>query len=689
MAHVDAVIRKTHVTVEYAHKFYEDIPGSSVYWVNAGSAAQFELSYRHIAKNLHIDMKGLGDRSVVETVFHALRQDNSGYWIMIVDGMDDSDNLVATEPAIAGRRLLDFVPKTPFARILATTRSQDLAMQMVNQNNTHIIEVPALNDDDASLILLGKPTSDKAKRKAAVTIANHLGNSAGAIIMVHLFHKSAMKSGLRAYMETISKPKATLKPDQMTMHAWTLLYEKVKKEQDADAHLLCLMGSIEVQCIPSSFFKRSELFDQLPRLVKSGMVEPSSDNRVHTITTTIRRCIHKKLEKSKERNMIEVQALHIMCERFAETEEDKSDLIPCALAVLRFQPTSKEARKNLATLEHRVGSYYDSQGYYREALNHFKECLKLCEGGPGEHRDLAEQAKKAIEKTNSQMALSSKTRSAMKKPADHQTEKGKIDFKQLAKGDWKDRPDMVEQASNFANSQLLQGGKEGPQEALQLYQRVLDWCKEKYGETDIDTGRRQYNLALAHEEVGEYDKAATLYQSAAQIFEQHLGADHPELLRILAALACLFCRQGRLEEAQSVFNVVLPVQQRVLGLDHPETLVTRQNIAMMLESMGKVEAAGDELEEVLAVQARLLGCDDPAVLRTYCSLAMNYRLRGRFEEAEKLFAETLRTQKKLLGENHRDTLMTKLMRKEFQHQAGKKSRAPALDKQKRGLPVVS
>ena len=682
-------LRKTHVAVEYAHKFYENIPGSSVYWVNVGSAAQFELSYKHIAKNLHIDVKGLGDKSVVETVFHALKRDNSGYWIMIVDGMDDSDSLVATEPAIAGKRLLDFVPKTAFARILATTRSQDLAMQMVNQKNTHIIEVPALNDDDASYLLLGKHTSDKAKKKAAVVVANSLGNSAGSITMAYLFQQSAVKTGLKAYMESISQPKASSKPDQMAMRAWTLLYEKVKKEHDADAHLLCLMGSIEVQCIPSSFFKRSELFDQLPRLVKSGMVEPSTDNRVHTITATIRRCIYKKLEKSKTRNTFEVQALHIMCERFAETDEDKSDLIPCALAVLRFQPTSKEARANLATLEHRVGSYYDSQGYYREALNHFKACLKLCEGGPGEHGDLAEQVKKAIEKTNSQMPLSSKPGSATKNSKDHQTEKAKIDFKQLSKGDWEDRPDMVEQASNFANSQLLHGGKEGPQEALQLYQRVLDWCKEKYGETDIGTGRQQFNLALAHEEVGEYDKAAALYQSAAQIFEQHLGADHPELLRILTALGCLFCRQGRLEEAQSAFNMVLPVQQKVLGLDHPETLVTRQNIAMMLESMGQVEAGGDELEEVLAVQARLLGCDDPAILRTYCSLAMNYRLRGRFEEAEKLLAETLKTQKKVLGENHRDTVMAKLMRKEFQHQARKKSKAPALDKQKRGLPVVS
>ncbi|RYP86818.1 hypothetical protein DL770_004851 [Monosporascus sp. CRB-9-2] len=666
---------KTHIAVEYAHKLHIERPGFTIYWVNAASAAQFELSYKHIAKSLHLDMKRLRDGNVIEAVFDTLRRDVSGYWLMVLDGLDDDTSLKATEPSITGRSLLDFVPQTPLARVLATTRSEPLAMRMVNHKPRYIISVSKLNDDDASFLLLGRHTSDKMKKKLALAVAKALGSSAGPLTMAYLYRRSAEMT-LKGYMDKVASPNSPVTPDRVTMRAWCLLYEAIKNENTEDANLLRLIGSLEIQSIPSGFFERTQLFDQLPRLVQSGMVEPSADERVYTVTPIVRKCVRKRLAKTREKESVEVQALSIMCDKFdkfAEKDHDISELLPCALAVLKFRPTSTEGKRYLATLENRVGNYYAYLGYHLLALERLERCLRLRKEDPNKKDNLIDETVRDINKVKSQLALprSKSETSANTGTTAHQEYEVERELKKLEKPDGQDQTDIIRKVSDYATLQLVQGDEKSSKKAVALYQRVLDWCKQNYGEDSIDTGRRQYNLALAYDEVGEYDKAAALYQSAAQIVEQHLGPGHSELLRILGALACMYCRQGRLGEAQKAFNVVLLGQQKVLGSDHPDTLVTRQNIAMMLESMGQVDDAGDELEEVLSIQVRLLGCDNPATFRTSCSLAMNYRLRGLLEDAEKLFTATLENQKRLLGENHRDTAMTELMRKELLHQTGK------------------
>ncbi|RYP60580.1 hypothetical protein DL771_010471 [Monosporascus sp. 5C6A] len=664
---------KTHIAVEYAHKLHIERPGFTVYWVNAASAAQFELSYKRIAKILHLDMKRLGDGNVVEAVFDTLRRDASGYWLMVLDGLDDDTSLNATEPSITGRSLLDFVPKAPLARVLATTRSEPLAMRMVNHKTRYIIDVPKLNDDDASFLLLGKHTSDKMTKELALAVAKTLGRCAGPLTMAYMYRQSA-KVTLKNYMDEVAPPNSPVKPDQGTMRAWRLLYKAIQKTEDAN--LLRLIGSLEVQSIPGCFFERSQFSEELPRLVRSGMVEPSADGRVFTVTPIVRKCVQKRLTKTREKESVEAQALFIMCgkfDKFAEKDQDISELLPCALAVLKFRPTSAEGKRHLATLENRVGNYYAHLGYHLLAQKHLERCLRLLKKDPDKKGDLVGETRRGIERVKGQLDLS---KSKSETPVNtgttaRQKNEAERELEKLEKPDGQDQTDIVRKVSDFATSQLAQGDEKASKAAVALYQRVLDWCKKNYGEDNIDTGRRQYNLALAYDEVGEYDKAAALYQSAAQIVEQHLGPGHPELLKILGALACMYCRQGRLDEAQKAFNVVLVGQQKVLGSDHPDTLVTRQNVAMMLESMGQVSDAGDELEEVLSVQVRLLGCDDPATLRTSCSLAMNYRLRGLLENAEKLFTATLESQKRLLGENHRDTAMTKSMQMEFLGRTGK------------------
>lgn len=659
------IFSKTHVAVEYAHKFHRENPNAHVHWVNAGSAAQFELSYKRIAETLHMSREKKSNADVVEAVYDTLSQEVSTEWLMVLDGLDDKTNLSVS---YAKTSLLDFVPKPPLARILTTTRSKTIAMQMVKQTPKFVVDVPSLKDDDASFLLLGKDTTDVNKKKRAIEVANVLGGSAGTITMAHLYYQIA-KITFKSYKEKVCLSPSPAKEELNTMRAWRLLYDLVKEENTEAARLLLLIGSLNVQSIPKPFFEKLTLSDLIPLLVKYGMVEPSADGRVFTVTALVRRCVRMYVIEEKEKNLIEEQALSVMCDKFKAEEYHTADvLLPCALSMLKFKPVSAESKRNLAALHSRVAQYYAHSKQHRLAVGHLEKCLSLYEKDPQKNKVLIEETRQALERERSNEKLDANGDEKAQLKLETRMADRKKELLEIEKSAGKDDSDAIRKASDFATFQLMHGEKRGSQETIELYQRVLDWCKDKYGEDNIDTARRQYNLAIALDDKGEYEKAATLYLSASKTVERRLGSDSPELLRIIGNLACMHCKQGNLEEAQKAFRIVLLGQQTKLGPDHPETLVTRQNIAMMLGDMGQVDAAGAELEKVLSVQTRLLGYDNPATLRTACSLAMNYGMRGSLEDAEKLFGETLEIQEKQLGKKHRDAAMTRMMSAELLQQ---------------------
>ncbi|XXG99884.1 NAD-dependent isocitrate dehydrogenase [Hypoxylon texense] len=663
---------KTHIAVEYAHKFHREHPGARVHWVNAGNAAQFELSYKRIAETLHISKERTRNANIVEVVYDTLEQDVGSQWLMVLDGLDDNAKLEVTDGSYTKTSLLDFVPKPVLARVLTTTQSKTMAMRLVKQNTKYVIDVPTLKDEDAAFLLLGEVTSDAAKKKRALEVTKELGSSAGTVTMAHLYHQIA-QSSLKSYMEKVCLSPSSAKERTSTMRAWRLLYNLVKEKHTEAARLLLLIGSLDVQSIPTPFFERLELSEQIPILVQYGMVEPSADSRVLTVTDLVRRCVHTFVTEEEESNLIEEQALAVMCNKFKDEEYHTADvLLPCALSMLNFKPVSIESKRNLATLHSRVAGYYANWKRHRLAADHLERCLFLYQEDPQKNEVLIEETRQALhrERSNSELNANGDERKALVKAETlvDRIANRKRELLELEKSAGRDHPDTIRKTSDFATFQLMNGEKRGSEETIELYRRVLDWCKDKYGEDNIDTARRQYNLAIAFDDKGEYEKAAELYRSASGIVEQHLGPNSPELLRIIGNLACMHCKQGHLEEAQKAFRIVLLGQQKALGPDHPETLVTRQNIAMMLGDMGQVDAAVVELEKVMSVQVRLLGYDNPAALRTACSLAMNYGLRGSFEDAKKLYGETLEIQEKRLGETHRDTTMTRLMLAELLQQ---------------------
>jgi tetratricopeptide (TPR) repeat protein len=77
----------------------------------------------------------------------------------------------------------------------------------------------------------------------------------------------------------------------------------------------------------------------------------------------------------------------------------------------------------------------------------------------------------------------------------------------------------------------------------------------------------QTGLYLA--ERGRYGEAEPLYRQALLIYEQKLGAEHPDTARNLHGLAVLYQRQGKYTEAESLMKQVLLIYEQKLGAEHP------------------------------------------------------------------------------------------------------------------------
>ncbi|KAI1780338.1 hypothetical protein F4818DRAFT_435546 [Hypoxylon cercidicola] len=658
---------KTHTAVEYAHKYFEEHPGCHVHWVNAASTSEFLLSYKRIGEALRLAKETMTDADVVEEVHKTLKQDVSGHWLMILDGLDDESLLEPIGPSDRGKSPCDFVPSSNYARVLITTRSGSLARRMANNKSQYIIDVARLNDDDASYVLLGERTTDAAKRKDSILISKALEGSAGTIVLAYLYRKIRENEDGASWKAYKSKLQdlSSAGVGSSLMCSWRLLFDMIQERHPEDTRLLLLIGTLDVQSIPSVFFERSELFEQIPRLVDYGMVEPST-NQIHfTVTPIIRQCIQMWLDQIGKKASIQKQALSVLYEKTVDVKSSVFEaLLPSTFAVLKFQPTEAQGKLYQTTLLLRVAEYAMERERPDLALKHLERGLSLSKdlkdkGG------LLKQTKAVIDKARAQMKSS--------KPKRPKTESSDRDvLLELKKKLGKDDPDALRAANEFASSRIANGESGDSEEIVTIYKDALDWSEKTYGKGSVDSARRLYNLALAYDDRHEYEKAAELYHSASEVSERHLGAGSPELLKILTNLALIYCKQGNLETAEQAFEVVLTGQRNTLGFDHPETLMTRQNVAMLLEEMGRVQDAGAELANVFDIQVRLLGSNDAATLQTACRLAANYKLQGKLSDAERLFRATRKMQEKSLGKTHRDTAMTDRMLKELLKETGTK-----------------
>src|SRR5215472_12026879 len=90
---------------------------------------------------------------------------------------------------------------------------------------------------------------------------------------------------------------------------------------------------------------------------------------------------------------------------------------------------------------------------------------------------------------------------------------------------------------------------------------------------------------------GRYKEAEPLFQSALQTWEQHQGAEHPNVAIGLHNLARLQADQGKYAQAEPLYQRALRIREQRFGPEHPSAATTLNGIAKLYADISKLNCS--------------------------------------------------------------------------------------------------
>jgi tetratricopeptide (TPR) repeat protein len=93
-----------------------------------------------------------------------------------------------------------------------------------------------------------------------------------------------------------------------------------------------------------------------------------------------------------------------------------------------------------------------------------------------------------------------------------------------------------------------------------------------------------YKAAWYADEMGQYEAAREMNQSALEARKKVLGREHPDTLTSVYCLANLLAKQHMFKESLNLYNRAYDGYSIVLGEHHPTTRACRQHRSKVLES---------------------------------------------------------------------------------------------------------
>ena len=138
-------------------------------------------------------------------------------------------------------------------------------------------------------------------------------------------------------------------------------------------------------------------------------------------------------------------------------------------------------------------------------------------------------------------------------------------------------------AQNCLGTILAMCGKPG--ESRRLTEAALP-VLEKHPEAWMELAVALNSMGVAYFADRNYPEAERVLVKGATLIEQHAGADHPMLIRMLCNLASVQVRTARREEARLTLRRALNIAETRLGADHPMYGIVLASYAGYLRQAG-------------------------------------------------------------------------------------------------------
>ena len=254
--------------------------------------------------------------------------------------------------------------------------------------------------------------------------------------------------------------------------------------------------------------------------------------------------------------------------------------------------------------------------------------------------------------------------------------------------------DETLQAMNDLGALQIQLGEYA--DALALYEKLYDFCCQRYGKDAADSYAALNNRAVVHQHLGNYKQAladqiavcnalnkdttrpdryaamtslAMTYGSlgeygrqlelAKTAYEQacvQWGTEDPFTWMLQDRLAMAYCDVQEFQTAMSLEKKILEKRQEKLGKTHPDTLTSRSHLGVICRKGGLYTQALELAQQAYDQRRDTLGEAHPDTLESMNNLAVAHLQLCHLPEAADLSAREAALCSATLGETHPETL---------------------------------
>ncbi len=190
------------------------------------------------------------------------------------------------------------------------------------------------------------------------------------------------------------------------------------------------------------------------------------------------------------------------------------------------------------------------------------------------------------------------------------------------------------------------------EKAESLYQKSLEITEKSLGDQNINVAFSLASLGNLYLLQKKYKKAEPLYRRALTIVEKERGKDHPSIADILNSQGELYRLEGNYEKAESLYLRSMEISNKSLGGESPATANALHNLGVMYSDMGDNKKAEHYYERALEILKLTFGQEHPKVAFGLNNLALLYKDTRQYEKAELLFQKSFNIAGKKLGKYH-------------------------------------
>ncbi|PNP74375.1 hypothetical protein FNYG_12424 [Fusarium nygamai] len=622
----------------------------SVIWIPALSEASFMQTCQAIVNSRGIKAGLIDPREAFQVFFSSAE---AGNWLLIVDNADDISVLNGSEERIGG--IASFIPSSDSGRVLCTTRSREVAVQVAKNN---IIELSHMSMTDAKLLLHGNlidqiQLDDHKLVDELLQKLTFLPLAINQAVSYINTNKTSFKEYLRlfktTYQDKVELLSSTFR-DINHYHSaqgavtttWIISFGQISATNPDAIDLLRFIACIEPKEIPKSLFPRTSSEQKMTRaigvLLGYGFLSQREDTDIFDMHSLVHLATRLSIERQGLRQGTRQKALKHVSEVFPNDNWENrclwSQYLPHALSLLMGGASVENDNEYSLSLEYSVGRCLLKDCRPQEAVELLKNVAQNSTKLVGDWFRLIDgeytltlaylqngQVSEAIELMEHVVTASEAT-----PIEDHRS---RIEFESLLA--------------------FVYASKGQSEDETRMYRHVLK-SMDNLSEDDhlrFFVGRE---LAFSYLVRGNIELAIELCERNVEI-PITSPEDYSQRSSSQFLLAIAYRQDNRIRDAINLLEHVV-TSQRNLAQDHPSLLISQHELAVTYMVDGQLEEATRLLEHVVEIK-KSLAEDNPDRLRSQHQLAQIYLVRGRIDEALELLLHVATFQQSLAEDNAR------------------------------------